>query len=269
MVEESVYNLVPQEPVVYERPPKYRSTHDGKVKPTASTFGLTEGQDVANLAGSIRNEQKEKKGCAGFGRPLCSNFPDPKAFQKGDSKKWKETMGIGQAATGPSTRRQHRDAEGPRKPTLPTDKPILGLVSSKNYIVANAVETILAAPKKTHSNDEDFMNKDDFGTVPAYLQKIKRDIDAEYAYIARLRQDEEASRQNVRDLSAEDREHLIAGLKAKWEQVNHEYQGHTHLTKLDTVGKIKRKERCEADLSQLEKDIDKLKREHIQIDVTM
>lgn len=38
-------------------------------------------------------------------------------------------------------------------------------VTSKNFIVANAVENILAAPKKMSNNDMDFLNKEDFGKV--------------------------------------------------------------------------------------------------------
>lgn len=54
----------------------------------------------------------------------------------------------------------------------PKDKPIMNLVTSKNFIVANAVEAILAAPKKVPNNDMDFLNKEDFGKVPPYLTKI-------------------------------------------------------------------------------------------------
>jgi hypothetical protein len=36
----------------------------------------------------------------------------------------------------------------PRVPPLPKEKPLMNLVTSKNFIVANAVEAILAAPKK-------------------------------------------------------------------------------------------------------------------------
>jgi len=53
------------------------------------------------------------------------------------------------------------------KPPLPDakDKPIMNLVTSKNFIVANAVEAILAAPKKVADNDRDFMKKEDYGKV--------------------------------------------------------------------------------------------------------
>ena len=42
----------------------------------------------------------------------------------------------------------------------------MGLVSDKNYIVANAVENILAAPKLPPNNDRDYLKKKNFGKVP-------------------------------------------------------------------------------------------------------
>merc|ERR1711907_871766 len=61
----------------------------------------------------------------------------------------------------------------------------------KNFVVANAVETILAAPKRVTQGAKDYLNKEDFGKVPKYLQHIKQDIEAEYNYIASLQQQEE------------------------------------------------------------------------------
>jgi len=56
----------------------------------------------------------------------------------------------------------------------------MGLVSDKNYIVANAVENILAAPKVPENKDKDFLKKKTYGKVPGYLNKIKKEIDDEY-----------------------------------------------------------------------------------------
>jgi len=56
----------------------------------------------------------------------------------------------------------------------------MGLVSDKNYIVANAVENILAAPKVPENKDKDYLKKKAYGKVPGYLTKIKREIDDEY-----------------------------------------------------------------------------------------
>ena len=55
-----------------------------------------------------------------------------------------------------------------KRPAVPKkdEKPIMGLVSDKNYIVANAVENILAAPKLPPNNDRDYLKKKNFGKVP-------------------------------------------------------------------------------------------------------
>ena len=49
----------------------------------------------------------------------------------------------------------------------------------------------------------------------------------------------------------------------RFDPISPRYQLGTHLTKLDTVGKVARKEKAEAALTQIEKDIEKLKRENI------
>ena len=46
------------------------------------------------------------------------------------------------------------------------EKPIMGLVSDKNFIVSNAVENILAAPKMPANSQKDYLKKKNFGKVP-------------------------------------------------------------------------------------------------------
>lgn len=155
------------------------------------------------------------------------------------------------------------------RPAVPRadEAPVHNLVSTKNFIVANAVETILAAPKKVTQGTKDYLRKEDYGKTPKYLQQIRQDIDQEYEYIRALEQQrEEEMASQVRPLEEGERQSLIQGLKQKWEQVNTEYQASTHVLKLDTIGKIKRKEKWEAELSQIEKDIEKLNRRNIQVD---
>lgn len=100
--------------------------------------------------------------------------------------------------------------------------------------------------------------------MPKYLEMIKKDIAAENEYIRQMQSQEEES--PVRLMTNEEKAGLIQGLKVKWESVNTEYQAITHMTKLDTVGKIRRKEGYEAELSQIEKDIEKLNRQTIYVD---
>lgn len=54
------------------------------------------------------------------------------------------------------------------------------------------------------------------------------------------------------------REALLAGLKANWEDLHHQYQGLSVIT--DTAPKKARKERMEAEMKQLEKDIELIER---------
>jgi predicted patatin/cPLA2 family phospholipase len=62
------------------------------------------------------------------------------------------------------------------------------------------------------------------------------------------------------EMSNEEREDLVNALKTKWDAVNTKYQRITHLVRLDTMGQLRRKEQMEAELKQLEYDIEKLTR---------
>ena len=66
------------------------------------------------------------------------------------------------------------------------EKPIMGLVSDKNFIVSNAVENILAAPKLPSSSDKDYLKKKNYGKVPKYLQTIKKEIEDEYQLVREM-----------------------------------------------------------------------------------
>eukprot|EP00745_Piridium_sociabile_P012489 TRINITY_DN191644_c0_g1_i1.p1 TRINITY_DN191644_c0_g1~~TRINITY_DN191644_c0_g1_i1.p1 ORF type:complete len:252 (-),score=81.66 TRINITY_DN191644_c0_g1_i1:15-770(-) len=151
-----------------------------------------------------------------------------------------------------------------------TDKPLMGLKTTKNFITTNAVENITSVPKKpaklfadtrngdTHSLipsglEPVFVHKKDFGETPVYLAKRKEEMQRaqeEYdAYIA-----EHFRRGALRCLTIEERQCIIDGLKANWEDIHEQYQGLSVVT--DTTPKKNRKERMEAQMKQLEKDIE-------------
>lgn len=69
-------------------------------------------------------------------------------------------------------------------------------------------------------------------------------------------------------LPDDERQELIEALKKKWEIVHREYQTLTHKGKLDTLGIKNKKESCEKELAQLEKDIAKLTKNFIFVDTT-
>jgi len=72
-----------------------------------------------------------------------------------------------------------------RKPKVPglADKPIMGLKSGKNFITANAVDVILMVPKKHRQEEDDFLNKKNYGKIPEYIHKIKAEMAKEYEEI--------------------------------------------------------------------------------------
>ena len=67
-------------------------------------------------------------------------------------------------------------------------------------------------------------------------------------------------------LPDEERKELIEALKKRWEVTHKEYQSITHVQKMDTIGLRNKKEKCEKDLAQLEKDIQKLSKNFIFVD---
>ena len=160
---------------------------------------------------------------------------------------------------------------GPKKVPVPLrdEKPIMGLVSDKNFIVSNAVENILAAPKLPANNNRDYLKKKNYGKVPKYMQTIKKEIEDEYQLVREMQIEEEAEMDRQKFLMDEDeKQELIAALKKKWEVVHKEYQTLTHKSKLDTIGLKDKFESCERELKQLEQDIQKLSKNYIFVDTT-
>jgi len=161
--------------------------------------------------------------------------------------------------------------DGFKRPPVPKrdEKPIHGLVSDKNFIVANAVENILAAPKLPANKDKDYLKKKNFGKTPKYLEKIKNEITDEYNLVREMQVEEQNERDRQKFLMPEsERQELIAALKKKWEVVHIEFQKETHHRKLDTLGKRNRKETLLAEMKQIESDIKKLSKNYIFVDTT-
>ena len=80
------------------------------------------------------------------------------------------------------------------------------------------------------------------------MQRMQDEYDA---YVA-----EHFRRGAMRQLTDEERQSIIDGLKQNWEQLHSEYQQLSVV--IDTVPKQHHKERLEADMKQLEKDVELL-----------
>lgn len=162
--EESVYNLIPKEQYVPPKAQKHKSRHDPKCAPTGSSFGLknTSKPGVSNLSGDKEapgGSHSHKAASAMFGLPKGAAKPDTSTFR---------LKGTGTMKLPQPTKYQR---PGDKKVAVPLkdEKPIMGLVSDKNFIVSNAVENILAAPKMPSANQRDYLKKKNFGKVPKYL----------------------------------------------------------------------------------------------------
>lgn len=272
---ESIYNIIPPKFIPQDKPAMHRSAHSGTLPPTCSTFHTkinTTYPSVSNLTGKADGKVCPDKGRSMFGRAPGQYRNNPETYMKKFAKSSSVPSLKEVKATNPQLLVPSHGLAPASKGGVPKAsecRPIMNLVTSKNFIVANAVETILAQPKKVVNTTKDYLHKEDYGKVPKYLTQITSDIQAEYDYIRHLQQQEEDNRNSeARQMTEPERQEIIQSLKAKWEQVNTTYQGETHITVIDSTGKLKRKEKNEAELAQLEKDIEKLNKRNITVDMT-
>jgi len=240
---ESIYNLVPREYVTYaasnNSPKAKRSLKAPEHKPLyGSTFG-----------------------CYGSTRPLGAGAVVKKSgAMYGPKSDWQDKT---KTSSPPKQSFQYEDKRLPEVPDR-SDKPVLGIRTNKNFITANAVQAILQVPRIVDKGEENYLEKEDYGKVPSYLNDVKEEIKREKDMIDRYVKEqmgiEDAEPEHFDELEEKERANLILKLKEKWASLNAKYQLGTHLVSLDTAGQVRRKEQLELALTQVEGDIDKLSR---------
>lgn len=244
----------------------YRSRHDPSLPVTGSTFctATTTKLPGANLGSNLEGPkargygQHTERASAMFA-PNPEKRSDPQEFLRSGEKMARESNLTHNPADVPSFR-----YTGVRKPEVPKrqDKPVMGLHTAKNFITANAVEAILQVPRVPDDSQPDYRRKADYGKVPGYLADVKDEIARENemidAYVKEQMGVQEEEQSHMVAMDERERQQLIDALKYKWGAVNAKYQKITHIVKLDTIGKVRRKEAMERELKQLESDIDKL-----------
>lgn len=247
--EESIYNLIREEYQEPGKPPRYKSKFRNNVKEEVKT-----------------NKADYKT----MGQAKVQTRP-PADFLKKHEKE-------PQLPNKNSSTYQYPDHDN-LKPPVPgkNDQPIMGFKTTKNFITQNAMENIMSVPRKPNKNFVDtkkgdkqpltpsglepkYIHKPDFGEVPIYLTKRKEEIhraQEEYdAYVA-----EHFRRGAMRNLTDVERQSILDGLKTNWEHLHHEYQGLSVVT--DTAPKKNRKERMEAEMKQLERDIELIEKHRV------
>jgi len=268
---ESIYNLIAVKEAVPVKPELYRSKYSGKAAPTASTFGAatTSTVGVTNIRGAMswKGSRDHVLKSATLGPSLDGGRkPRPDMYLKSKS---------GTKALAKATKFSYPEEESQRKPSLPKqdEAPTMGLRSTKNFVISNALENILSESntKNAPKSSTETLKHAEFGQIPQYLTAVKKQITAEYQAIAEMKEERESKQRHnantteIELLPEEERVSLLNAMKQKWERINSEYQQMTHLVALDTISKIKRKERFEAELSRLERDIQRFSKKHVFI----
>ncbi|KAG5176269.1 hypothetical protein JKP88DRAFT_249526 [Tribonema minus] len=211
--EETIFNLLPREEVKAEKPPRYRSLFDPKSPVPYSTFKNTGGGVYGKRdGGSHKPDVYLKRGTGSAGGPSHTVRSTPE-------------------------KRPER-GEDLRKAAVPLakERPVMGVKADKNFITANAVNAILAVPKTRTPPTIDYLAKEDYGKVPAYLGQIKEEVEP---------------------MPEDERLELLDALKSKWDAVNARYQKLCHQTFFER-GRLEQKKSLEKMLDAIEADIEKI-----------
>lgn len=151
-----------------------------------------------------------------------------------------------------------------RKPAVPTrnEQPVMGQMSKKNYLETNKGDAKHAAPKYVKKDNPDFLQKEDYGKVPSYLEKIKDDVEQ----MKKQKEDEEA-RKNApkhRALTESEKEEMLATARANLQAVMKEY--HQLPVSMHTLSQKQRKEELEKQIQSIERDINRLSRPVVYVE---
>ncbi|XP_067863238.1 enkurin isoform X2 [Heptranchias perlo] len=160
------------------------------------------------------------------------------------------------------------------KTSIPSDKPIMGLHTKKNFVRANVVDVKMSVPRKpvpiyvdTRRGNKNLLEpsgllptllyRKGFGKTPQYI--IKRNEEekkAQEEYDAYVK--ERIQQGSMKLLTEDEREDVLLGLKQNWEELNHAFQGLSLL--IDTLSKQLYKQKLENKMKKLEQDIDLIER---------
>ena len=141
--EENIYNIIPKTPLKISKPARYKSNYSHAIPPSYSTLCLktTSVPGIANAGGDIQNlrvSHANVSASAVFG-PLRDNS------SLSPSQYLKKGVGSSIVAKSLDTTALKHHCLGKRDSVPKHDTvPLHGLRSNKNFVLANAVENILA-----------------------------------------------------------------------------------------------------------------------------
>ncbi|KAG9276782.1 enkurin-like [Astyanax mexicanus] len=242
---ESTYNLISREEEKIYKPPRY----------------------ISRFREQVKHEKQLNKASRKTMGPPKVHVPSPDKYLLKHSKEPRlpEKKPFSYGYEGHS-----------KKPPVParTDHPPMGVHTKKNFVKSNAIENIMAVPRKpqpayidTRNGDKHllensclvskYIKKKDYGQTPEYLQQRREETrreQEEYNNCVKERMKQGAMKQ----LPEEERQQILQGLKKNWDELYHQFQKLPLVT--DTASKKNRKEHLEMKMKQLEKEIEMMER---------
>ncbi|KAG7231246.1 hypothetical protein INR49_012077 [Caranx melampygus] len=251
---ESVYNHLPKEVVHPEKPPRYIS----KFRPTVSL------------------ESKSNKDAMRTMGPAKVKLPSPDKYLKKHAKEPKLPEKARCSAEGPHIYTvktadpvDPADSADPADPAVPasTDDPPIthtkGDLIEKTTLAPKTPQPTFVDTNKGHRQPLEnsglvpkYIKKKDYGQVPKYIlqrHEIAQRFQEEYDKYVKEKE-QEANTQ----LSDEEHQVLLKGLKKTWDDLHHEYQGLPLI--IDTMRAKNYKHWLEGAMKQLEQDINLFER---------
>lgn len=251
---ESVYNVIQEASAPPIKGTRFQSSR--APAPTASTFGL-HGTSVVvgNVAGepACASVHPQQKGVGSFGRTVSNELSTKDFLKKSGGQK---------NASAPAAKTFNHEklkAAIPKK----EEKPVMGLKTDKNFVVANAVENILAIPKKQTVQQSRAVDRADYGAVPEYINKIKGELKDQYALVDSYKQRKAQEEERFSQLDAAEIQSLKCGLQRRWEVLNKEFQ--TMGFSVETYSQKRYQDDVEKELRAVEAALQKISKPIIYI----
>jgi len=139
---DSIFTVVPEEQYQYKKGKTYKSTHDPKIAPTASTFNMGQRYLATSNNGGVNDYKMTKAGkIATMGKPNTQNAAKPETFLNKNTLEKTNKM-IEETRKGKWEKTITKDKLVPKE-----DKPIMNLHSNKDFIVTNKKELQLIEKK--------------------------------------------------------------------------------------------------------------------------
>eukprot|EP00455_Lapot_gusevi_P015180 TRINITY_DN17665_c0_g1_i4.p1 TRINITY_DN17665_c0_g1~~TRINITY_DN17665_c0_g1_i4.p1 ORF type:complete len:259 (-),score=30.58 TRINITY_DN17665_c0_g1_i4:24-800(-) len=250
---ESVYNVIQEVPAASVKGARFQSSR--APAPTASTFGL-HGTSVVlgNVAGepATASVHPQQKSTGSFGRTVLSDVSTADFLKKSGS----------QQITSPvlaTTKHEKLKAPIPKK----EEKPVMGLKTDKNFVVANAVENILSIPKKQSAQQPRAVDRADYGAVPEYISKIKTELKTQYSLVDSYKQRKAQDEERYSLLDSAEVQQLRYSLQRRWEVLNKEFQ--TMGFSVETYSQKRHQDDVEKELRAVEAALQKINKPVIYI----